>query len=178
MEKKKNNGKKITIFALILSVISVGILVFGFSLVSSDKVVVLQSISNLYNKVSKIPDTEKEMLNKIANSKSVGIKSNISGSFEEEKIGLSFDILENKDSKTSVIDFNLNYNEEELIKVIFALVNDKLHAFVKDVTPTFYNTDIEYQELIKSISGDDLNKISEIIKDAVKESISKEYITK
>lgn len=178
MENKKNNGKKITIFALILSVISVGILVFGFSLISSDKVVVLQSISNLYNKVSKIPDTEKEMLNKIASSKSVGIKASVSGSFQDETIGVDFDLLENKESKKSKIDFDLKYNEEELIGAIFALTEDKMHAFVKDVTPTFYNTEYNYQNLIMTLSGDDYDKISSFIKDAVKESVEKEDITK
>ena len=48
INKKQNT--RVMIFASFLSIVSIGLLVLGFFLVSSDKVVLLQSVSNLFNK--------------------------------------------------------------------------------------------------------------------------------
>ena len=79
MDKELSNkqGRKVTIFALFLSLISIGILVLGFLIVSSNKVILLQSISNLYKTFVDKEDMDLSLIDKLATAKKIGIKANI-----------------------------------------------------------------------------------------------------
>lgn len=76
-EVVKKQNHKVTLFALFLSLVSIGVLVFGFLLVSSNKVILLQSVSNIYNKIDIFQKNDMNLLNKVAASKNNGINSNI-----------------------------------------------------------------------------------------------------
>lgn len=175
---KKDQGKKVTIFAFILSIVSIGILVFGFTLISSEKVVVLQSISNLYNKVSKLSNDDYELLDKIATSEDIGIKQSITFKQEDQSMGFKYNYLENQGDKKSQLDLSFLQNGKELLSGNLALSNNKIYAFLKDITPNYYFTKSEYASFIKSITGKDYDRIASIVKEAISDAVDKKDIEK
>lgn len=173
--KKQNN--KVTIFAIILSFISIGLLIFGFFLVSSDKVVMLQSISNLSSKFEKLFD-DNELFDKLATSKDLGIKTNLALTSDYANASLVVDYLENKEDKKSKLNLDLSLNEEKLLSVDGVLANNNVYLYAKDITPTYYYTALEYVSVLSSLKGNDYDKIMSLLKDTVKDSIDDDDIKK
>lgn len=173
--KKQNN--KVTIFAIILSFISIGLLIFGFFLVSSDKVVMLQSISNLSSKFEKLFD-DNELFDKLATSKDLGIKTNLALTSDYANASLVVDYLENKEDKKSKLNLDLSVNEEKLLSVDGVLANNNVYLYAKDITPTYYYTALEYVSVLSSLKGNDYDKIMSLLKDTVKDSIDDDDIKK
>lgn len=173
--KKQNN--KVTIFAIILSFISIGLLIFGFFLVSSDKVVMLQSISNLSSKFEKLFD-DNELFDKLATSKDLGIKTNLTLTSDYANASLVVDYLENKEDKKSKLNLDLSLNEEKLLSVDGVLANNNVYLYAKDITPTYYYTALEYVSVLSSLKGNDYDKIMSLLKDTVKDSIDDDDIKK
>lgn len=169
--KKQNN--KVTVFAIILSIISIGLLVFGFFLVSSDKVVMLQSVSNLSGKFEKIFDRN-ELFDKLATSKDLGIKVNFdfTSDYVDADASLVVDYLENKEDKKSKLNLDLDINEQKLLSIDGVLANDNVYLYAKDITPTYYYTALEYVSVLSSLKENDYNKIISLFKDTVKDSIN------
>lgn len=171
-------NKKVTIFAIFLSIISIGLLIFGFSLVSSDKVVLLQSISNLYGKLENSFENNNELLDKLATSKNVGIRSNINLISDNNNIGLSLDYLENKENKKSSLDLDISINNEKLIGGDLALANNNVYFSVDDITPNYYYTALEYLSFISSLNSNDYDKIIDLLKDSITDNVSEDNIKK
>ena len=122
----KKQNCKITVFACLLSVISIGLLVFGFMAVSSNKVIMLQSISNLNNKLDPFLENNKVLLDKLANSKDVGLRTNIDVDVNElvaqdASFSINFDYLENRDDQKSKLNLEVTANNEEFPKFSFSL---------------------------------------------------------
>lgn len=174
----KKQNKKVTIFAILLSIISIGLLVFGFSLVSSDKVVLLQSISNLYGKLEDSFENNSELLDKIATSKNIGIRSTMNYSYDGSSAGLSLNYLENKDSKKSKLDLDVTINNEKLIGGDVALSDDNVYFSVDDITPNYYYTAFEYMSFISGLKSDDYDKILDILKESITDNVSDDNIKK
>ena len=176
---KKKQNRKVTVFAVILSIISIGLLVAGFLLVSSDKVVMLQSLSNLTKKLETALD-DKGLYDKIAKNTDLGIKGNISLTSEFLSLNgnISFDYLENKADKKSKIDLDLTIDNQNLLDINGVLANDNAYFFIKDITPKYYHTAFEYMSLINSLEGNDYDKISTILKDTVTDYIENDDIKK
>jgi len=172
--KEKKQARRITIFAIILSVVAIGILVFGFILVSSDKVVMLQSMSNLYNKMDKAVEDNTTILNKISKADNIGIKVNYKSGTSTGKINY----LENHDDKKSSLVFSMLENGVVTLDSNFVLEKDKLFMFFTGITPTYYSMDMDYNYYLRMISGDDLDKLLELSKEAVSNSVSNKDISK
>jgi len=178
IEVNKKQNRKVTIFAIILSVISIGLLIFGFSIVSSDKVVLLQSLSNLSKKLDNNLNNSSSLLNKIANSNDIGIRSNIKLSADSANLSIGLDYLENKVDKKSQLLFDAKINEQDLLGLDLALDNDKAYFFVDNITPRYYYTALEYTSFISSLSGDDYDKILSLLKDSITDNVSDDNIKK
>ena len=172
--KEKKQARRITIFAIILSVLAIGILVFGFILVSSDKVVMLQSMSNLYNKIDKLEEDKIPFLNKISSADNIGIKVNYKSGTSAGKINY----LENHEDKRSSLVLSMLENNIPTLDSSFVLEKDKLFMFFTGITPTYYSMDMDYNYYLRMISGDDLDKLLELSKEAVSNSVSNKDITK
>jgi len=172
--KEKKQARRITIFAIILSVLAIGILVFGFILVSSDKVVMLQSMSNLYNKIDKLEEDKIPFLNKISSADNIGIKVNYKSGTSAGKINY----LENHEDKRSSLVLSMLENNIPTLDSNFVLEKDKLFMFFTGITPTYYSMDMDYNYYLRMISGDDLDKLLELSKEAVSNSVSNKDITK
>ena len=172
--KEKKQARRITIFAIILSVIAIGILVFGFILVSSDKVVMLQSMSNLYNKIDKLEEDKTPFLNKISSADNIGVKVNYKTGTSAGKINY----LENHGDKKSSLVLSMLENGIPTLDSNFVLEKGKLFMFFTGLTPTYYSMDMDYNYYLKMISGDDLDKILELTKEAVSNSVSNKDISK
>ena len=138
--KEKKQARRITIFAIILSVIAIGILVFGFILVSSDKVVILQSMSNIYNKLEAKVEDNTTLLNKISSSDNIGIKVNYKSGTSVGKI----DYLENHSDKKSSLALSMIENSVPTMDGSFILEKGKLFMFLTGITPTYYSMDMYY----------------------------------
>lgn len=172
-EYKVKQTKKMTIFACILSVISIGFLVFGFYIVSSDKVIMMQSISNLTNKLSNFLDQDNELLNKINSKSQVGVKSNIHFSLNEALVqsdisgDFSVNYLEDKDLKQAKSDVTIKFNGQELLGVDCALNDNNIYFSIRDITPKYYYTALEFVSFSSSLNGDDYDKVINIFKKAI-----------
>lgn len=177
LNKKQN--RKVTVFAIILSIISIGLLVGGFLLVSSDKVVMLQSISNLSSKLeSALDDTD--LSDKIAFSKDIGVKANLKLSSESAGIDASliFDYLENQTDKKSKFDIDFSMNNQNLLGLDGVLANDNLYLNVDGITPNYYYTTLEYVNILSSLQGKDYDKILALLKETVTDYIDEKDIKK
>lgn len=175
----KKQSHKMTIFAIILSVISIGLLVFGFFMVSSDKVVLLQSISNLTSKLDKIYE-DNELMNKIASSNDIGVRSKIN--LSSELLGfnaiIDLDYLENKEDKKSNLAIKLNSNNTVLLDLNTVLASNNIYLYVDKLTPNYYYTALEYFNLFSELDSDDYERVMDIVKDAVSDTINNNDIKK
>lgn len=173
----KKQNKKVTIFAIILSVISIGLLVVGFLLVSSDKVVLLQSLSNLFNKLEM---DKSGLYDKIASSNDVGIRANINLVSQQASVdaNLAIDYLENKKDKQSKLDLDLTMANQKLLGLDGALKDNNIYFYVDDITPNYYHTVLEYVNVISSMKSNDYDKLSTILKDSVSDNIKSDDIKK
>ena len=171
-EVVKKQNHKVTLFALFLSLVSIGVLVFGFLLVSSNKVILLQSVSNIYNKIDIFQKNDMNLLNKVAASKNNGINSNIVLKRDNTDIlKIDFNYLENSDDNQTRLDLVINLLEDELVNSNIVLKDNKFYFFIKNITENYYYTDLSYQSIFKTLSSSDYSKILEYIKDAIDETI-------
>lgn len=181
MEEQLNNkqNKKVTVFAIMLSLVSIGLLVFGFSLVSSDKVVMLQSISNLSSKMENAIKNS-ELYDKIASSKDVGIKAtfDLKSDYVDVNANLVMDYLENREDKKSRLDLDLSMNDQDLLGLEGVLANDSLYFYIDDITPNYYHTALEYVNVISSLKGNDYDKLLTLLKESVSDYIDNDQIKK
>lgn len=180
MEKELNNNqnRKLTIFACILSVVSIGLLVFGFLAVSSSKVILLQSVSNLFNKLDYVDKSSKKLTDKIISSSDVGVRSNVKVSSDFLNGSIAIDYLENKKDKKSELDLDFNINEQKLIGANFNFSDDKLHMFVDDITPNYYYVAQEFVSLTSGLNSSDSDKIVALLKESVTDYIDNDDIAK
>ena len=178
-EVVKKQNHKVTLFALFLSLVSIGVLVFGFLLVSSNKVILLQSVSNIYNKIDIFQKNDMNLLNKVAASKNNGINSNIVLKRDNTDIlKIDFNYLESSDDNQTRLDLVINLLEDELVNSNIVLKDNKFYFFIKNITENYYYTDLSYQSIFKTLSSSDYSKILEYIKDAIDETIKNDDIKK
>lgn len=175
LNKKQN--QKVTIFAIILSMISIGLLVAGFFLVSSDKVVMLQSISNLTSKLENAFE-DNSLIDKMATSKDIGVKVNMGLTSDYANGNLVIDYLENKDDKKSKLAFNFSIDNEELLGAHGVFANDNVYFYVDDITPKYYYTALEYVKVFSSLNVNDYDKIFSLLKESVTDYIDNDEIKK
>lgn len=175
LNKKQN--KKVTIFAIVLSVISIGLLIAGFLLVSSDKVVMLQSLSNLFNKFDNALDNS-SLYDKVASSKNVGIKANFNLTSDSATANLVVNYLENQDDKKSRLELDLTMSDQKLLGLDGALANDNVYFYVDDITPSYYHTALEYANIISSLKSNDYDKLMDLLKESVSDYIDDDEIKK
>lgn len=182
--KKKGKNRNMAIFAVILSVISIGLLVGGFYMLSSPKTIVLQSISN-WSKLLKEGTSSKEskFLEKIASHDQVQLKENISFKadpmlelgFENMNINLLYnDDFKNKKSNTN-LQFLLDQNELDIDSF---LANDKFYLNIKDIFDKYYYMDMEYTSLIHDANKADSEKFIDIVFDAFKKEVNDQEFKK
>ena len=144
-EQNKKQNRKVTLFACLLSFLSIGLLVFGFTLVSSDKVVMLQSISNLSSRFNQALDSDSLLLDKISSSNNVGIRLNMNTNYQDSTSTLLLDYLENKEgienietSLKRVKNANLNALLPETLNINLKegllLMNNKINGFTSNAT--------------------------------------------
>ena len=188
--KKNGKNRNMAIFAVILSVISIGLLVGGFYMLSSPKTIVLQSISN-WSKLFKegTSSRESKFLEKIASHDQVQLKENIS--FKVDPIlelgfeQMDINVLYNDDFKAKKSNFNLQFLlDQDEFSLDYLLMNNKMYLKLKDIFDQYYYMDMEYVSLIHNANKVDSEKFIDIVFDALKDGVndkefkkSKETIT-
>lgn len=180
-ELNKKQNRKLTVFACMLSVISIGLLIFGFMAVSSSKVVMLQSLSNLSGKLDPFLEENRVLLDKIASSKDVGYNTNVNVNemiLPDTSFGLSINYLENKDDQKSRFNLSLSSNNEEILGGKLALANQKAYGFINNITPRYYSTSFDYSSFLSSLSSKDSEKVWSLFKDTINDYIENDDINK
>lgn len=177
-ELVKKQNRKVTIFAIILSIISFGLLIFGFILVSSDKVVMLQSISNLSNKLDGVLDSNSSFINKLSTSKDIGFNGNFKINSNQVNTEILIDYLENKKDKKSKLDFDIFTNDESLLELDLALENDNIYLYLSNITPNYYHTTLDYFSFLSGLSETDYEKLITLLKETVTDYINDDEIEK
>lgn len=179
MDQKQNKkqNRKVTLFACLLSFLSIGLLVFGFTLVSSDKVVMLQSISNLSSRFNQALDSDSLLLDKISSSNNVGIRLNMNTNYQDSTSTLLLDYLENKEDKKSRLDFTVSKENEKILDLDMSLYQKNLYFFIENITPSYYYTAFNYYSLLSSLSSSDSDKLLSLLKESVTDYIDNDSIT-
>lgn len=179
-EKREKQNHKVTLFAILLSLVSIGVLVFGFSVVSSDKVVMLQSISNLYNKASDIFEDDLLLLDKIASTDKVGINTKNVLTVGEDKYNFNLNYLENADDELSTLNVSLSQNEDNLTANLLFDKNNRYFS-LKNITPGYYHYNEEnytYNHIFRGLSSNDYDKLLSLLKEVVDNQIDNSKIKK
>lgn len=176
-EQNKKQNRKVTLFACLLSFLSIGLLVFGFTLVSSDKVVMLQSISNLSSRFNQALDSDSLLLDKISSSNNVGIRLNMNTNYQDSTSTLLLDYLENKEDKKSKLDFTVSKENEKILDLDMSLYQKNLYFFIENITPSYYYTAFNYYSLLSSLSSSDSDKLLSLLKESVTDYIDNDSIT-
>lgn len=176
-EQNKKQNRKVTLFACLLSFLSIGLLVFGFTLVSSDKVVMLQSISNLSSCFNQTLDSDSLLLDKISSSNNVGIRLNMNTNYQDSTSTLLLDYLENKEDKKSRLDFTVSKENEKILDLDMSLYQKNLYFFIENITPGYYYTAFNYYSLLSSLSSSDSDKLLSLLKESVTDYIDNDSIT-
>lgn len=176
-EQNKKQNRKVTLFACLLSFLSIGLLVFGFTLVSSDKVVMLQSISNLSSRFNQTLDSDSLLLDKISSSNNVGIRLNMNTNYQDSTSTLLLDYLENKEDKKSRLDFTVSKENEKILDLDMSLYQKNLYFFIENITPGYYYTAFNYYSLLSSLSSSDSDKLLSLLKESVTDYIDNDSIT-
>lgn len=176
-EQNKKQNRKVTLFACLLSFLSIGLLVFGFTLVSSDKVVMLQSISNLSSRFNQALDSDSLLLDKISSSNNVGIRLNMNTNYQDSTSTLLLDYLENKEDKRSRLDFTVSKENEKILDLDMSLYQKNLYFFIENITPSYYYTAFNYYSLLSSLSSSDSDKLLSLLKESVTDYIDNDSIT-
>ena len=176
-EQNKKQNRKVTLFACLLSFLSIGLLVFGFTLVSSDKVVMLQSISNLSSRFNHALDSDSLLLDKISSSNNVGIRLNMNTNYQDSTSTLLLDYLENKEDKKSRLDFTVSKENEKILDLDMSLYQKNLYFFIENITPNYYYTAFNYYSLLSSLSSSDSDKLLSLLKESVTDYIDNDSIT-
>ncbi len=176
--KKSGKNRNMAIFAVVLSVISIGLLVGGFYMLSSPKTIVLQSISNWSKLLKEGTSSRKsKFLDKIASHDQVQLKENIS--FKMDSIlelgieNIDINVLYNDDFKAKKSNFNLQFlfGQNEL-SLDYLLMNNKMYLKLKDVFDQYYYMDMEYVSLIHDANKVDSEKLIDIVFDALKDGVN------
>lgn len=176
-EQNKKQNRKVTLFACLLSFLSIGLLVFGFTLVSSDKVVMLQSISNLSSRFNQALDSDSLLLDKISSSNNVGIRLNMNTNYQDSTSTFLLDYLENKEDKKSRLDFTVSKENEKILDLDMSLYQKNLYFFIENITPSYYYTAFNYYSLLSSLSSSDSDKLLSLLKESVTDYIDNDSIT-
>lgn len=174
---KKSNRSRMTIFAIILSVLSIGLLAGGFFVLSSPKTIVLQSISNWSGVLKESSNFEDDWLvQKIASEDKVGLKEELTldlgttFGMDFGKIGLTFDYNDDKKNKESNFLTKLQLGESSL-DLDGMFTDNKFYAKVKDILEPYYYTQLEYASLFENTDSIDSEGLIDIVFDNFKKNI-------
>lgn len=155
-----------TLFACLLSFLSIGLLVFGFLLVSSEKVVMLQSISNLTNRFDQIVDQNQILLDSMSTTDDIAINT-----------WANLNVLnENQQNELPALD-------EKLFDFQFIFSNDKLYFPIQkeddlESEVEYDSIDLKNYSLFMKLSSNDYDKILSYLKDAIRTVIENPDIKK
>lgn len=173
----KSKNRNMAIFAVILSVLSIGLLVGGFFALSSPKTIALQSISNWSGLLKKGVGNTNNLLGENLQSHS---QIQLDGSLLLEvdpTLSLGFDKLElkfthNEDQKSNKSKFNFQILlGEESIGLDGIFANDKMYFKMKDILDQYHYMDMEFVSLFQDTGDVDYEKLIDIVFDNLKESI-------
>ena len=156
-DKKEKQNHKVTLFAILLSFVSLGVLVFGFTVVSSDKVVMLRSLSNLYNKVDTMFGDNLLLFDKISSTDKVGINTKSILTLGKDKYNFNFNYLENANDKLSKLDLSVSNDENTLSTSIVFGKNNSFFS-IKNITDGYYyyeGDDYSYNNFFRTLSSND-----------------------
>lgn len=174
----KKQNRKVTIFAFFLSFLAIGILVFGFTLVSSDKVVLIQSISNVYNKIVTLDDDSMSLMDKFSSSKSIKIKSIVNYKAGDNTYILNGNYEEIKSDKKSKVDLNITDGIDTLIDGNVVFNDNNAYMFMNNITDTYLSTKFDYIGILNSLNSNDYDKVVTLLKEAIDSTISNKDIDK
>lgn len=178
LEQNHRQNRRITVFACFLSLISIGLLVFGFLLVSSDKVVMLQSISNLFGKLDYTLENSSSLYEKLSSFEDIGVRSNMHFNSDTLDTKVSFDYLENKKDEKSKLRLDITLNEEDLLGTSLALEKGNAYFFIDNITPSYYHTSFKYYSFLSGLSSNDYEKALALLKESVSDYIDNQNIKK
>lgn len=185
-KQKKNYG--MTIFAVLLSIISIGLLAGGFYLFTSPKTIVLQSITDWKNALKKVSSANSSLTNKMKESDAVGVDLSYQIQLNSQ-LGLGIDNMDahlfyNSDQKEKLTQLSLDTSigGENLLSLDTILKDSTVYVQLKDIMDKYYFTPIastfSEEKSVTSLSDDEVNTLIDIVTDNMKKMIKSEDLEK
>ena len=178
-QKELTQKKTITVLAILLSVVSIVLLGFGFYVFSNSKTVLLQSVSKFTNNIKEvIGESNNNFLQNILKEDKIKVSSDISIYMNEEELGsIHLSYLENKKDEQSAFNVTLSQSSNELLEANAILANNNIYVKVKDIMDYYY-TECPYVSMFEEISVEDYQKVIDLFYESVKEELKEKDITK
>ncbi len=183
-KKGDNRNRNMAIFAVILSVLSIGLLAIGFSVLSSPKTIVLQSVSNWGSLLkSGFKSNDTSITKKIMEHHQIQLEESLSLEIDPilnlgfEKANFKIDYRDDRQLKKSKIDFGMFLDQNELNLDAF-IASDKFTFKIKDVLEKYYYFDFSYVSFFKDVETIDSKRMIDIIIDSLKDGIEEKDLKK
>ncbi len=178
-ENSKKKQKTGIILAVVLSVVSILLLGYGFITLTNPKTVLLQSIGRFTNGTKDaLGDVNTDFLKDIIKEDKVSVSSNINISMNDQKLfEADLTYLDNRKDKKSAVDISLAQKDEALLDASMILANNNLYLKVKDIMDYYY-TEFTYASLLEEAPVEDYQKVIDYFYDSVKEEINEKDIKK
>lgn len=186
IKPKKPKKSNMLIFAIVLSVVSVGLLVGGFVILTSPKTIMLQSISSWSSSFKDVlvKSNDSPLMKKIATNDKRGlsgkmdIEINPSLGLDIDSISLDFSYNDDKKAKESNIALIASLGEQELVNLTSVLANNNIYINIKDIFDKYYYMEQEYISLIETSGTEIEEKLIDIVFNSFENNFSKEDIKK
>lgn len=178
-QKELTKKKTVTVLAILLSVVSIVLLGYGFYVFSNSKTVLLQSVSKFTNNIKEvIGESNNNFLQSILTEDKIKVSSDISIYMNEEELGsLQLTYLENRKDEQSALDLTLSQSKEELLEANAILANNNIYVKVKDIIDYYY-TECPYVSMFEDVPVEDYQKVIDLFYESVKEELKEKDIVK
>lgn len=185
-KKKKNYG--MTIFAIMLSLISLGLLAGGFYIFTSPKTIVLQSITDWNSALKEATSTNSMLSKKIEDSDKVGvdfiyqIKFNSQLGFGLEDMNAHLFYNTNRKEELTQFFLDTSIGEENFLTLDTILKENTVYIQLKDIMDPYYFTSVPSSlskgTSLSSLSVDETNQLIDIVTDDIRKMIQSEDLEK
>ncbi len=185
-KKKRNVG--MMVFAVLLSIISIGLLAGGFYLFTSPKTIVLQSITDWNSSLKKATSVDSTLSKKIEESDKLGMDLSYQLHFDTT-LGLDIDDItahmvyaSEKNKKLAQLSFDSTIGDMDFLSLDAILKENTVYLKIKDIMDKYYFQELD-SEMMESasysaLSVEDINQLIDIVTNNMKEMIDSENLDK
>lgn len=177
LENQKSKNRNMAIFAVILSVVSIGLLVGGFFALSSPMTIALQSISNWSSLLKKGLENDNSQLmenfssrNQVQMDTRLLFEVNPMLSLGFEEFELKFTCADDRKNDRSKVNLQMLLGENG-IGLDGILADHKLYLKIQDVLEQYHYLDMDFSSFFQPTDNVSYEKLIDIVFDNIKKNV-------